>query len=59
MNAAPQQPPVTIFWAALSRLFARLLGENAHADLVVTVRDGKVVLVRVDRRYLPQDIPQV
>ncbi len=54
----PQQPSVTSFWTALGRMFANLLARRAHADLVITVRDGKVQLVRVDQRYLPTDIPQ-
>jgi hypothetical protein len=55
----PAQPTVTGFWQTLGRMFAALLASRAHADLVVTVRDGKVQLVRIDQRYLPTDLPRV
>lgn len=62
MNTLAQQPTqqtsVTAFWARLGGVLARLLATNAHADIIVTVRDGKVHVVRVDQRYLPTDIPQ-
>jgi hypothetical protein len=59
LTQPPQQPsPVTSFWTGLGRLFARLLAERAHVDLIIHVREGKVQSVRVDRRYLPTDLPQ-
>lgn len=61
MNAIkPQQPAqsVTSFWTSLGRLFAKLLAERAHVDLILHIRDGQVQSVRTDRRYLPTDLPQ-
>jgi len=59
----PQQPQppasITAYWQAIGRVFAQLLTEHAHADLVITVREGKVTLTRIDRRYLPTEVPKV
>ena len=54
----PQPPTVMTFWTSVGRLFAQLLAKRAHADIIISVMDGKVKLVRVDQRYLPTDIPQ-
>jgi len=51
-------PPIISFWMGVGRMFAKLLATRAHADLVITVVDGHVKLVRVDQRYLPTDLPQ-
>jgi hypothetical protein len=39
-------------------MLAALLGDKAHADLIITVRGGKVEMVRVNRSFLPTDLPR-
>lgn len=55
-SAAPSFP---VFWNVLGRLVVGMLGQRAHGDVIITLKDGKVQLVRVHRSYLPADLPQV
>ena len=40
------------------KMLGRLIQEKAHAQLVIVVRDGKFQFMRVDRTYLPNDLPE-
>lgn len=48
-----------VFWHMLSRMVAALLGERAFADVVLIMRDGKISQVRVNRTFLPEQLPKV
>ncbi len=60
MMAAQAQPQaaanVVALWNQLGAKFAELLRTGAHADMIITVRDGKVQLVRVSQSFLPSDM---
>lgn len=44
------------FMQGLNREIALLLAQKAHADVVITVRNGTIELVRVNRSWLPADV---
>lgn len=54
-----QAPPAVNFWTALGRLVAQLLDERAHVQVVLTLKDGSIQLVAVNRTFLPSDLPKV
>jgi hypothetical protein len=41
------------------RLISRLMTDHAHAEVVLTIQDGNLRQVRVNRSYLPGDLPKV
>ncbi len=55
-QAQPQPANVVLLWNQLGAKFAELLRTGAHADMIITVRDGKVQLVRVSQSFLPTDL---
>lgn len=55
-SAAQPKIDVVLFWRQLGAKFAELLRSGAHAELVITVRDGQPTLVRVHQNYLPTDV---
>lgn len=57
MAEHPEQVSVVTFWQKLGAIFAGLLADKAHADLTITVRDGRVQHVTVNRNYLPGGLP--
>lgn len=59
MNQNAPTPGLPVFISLFSRLVAKLLAERAHCDVVLQLKDGKVQLVRVNRSYLPGELPQV
>jgi len=52
------QLSIPVFWQLLGGVFARLLGEKAHAELSITIRAGHVQTVNVNRHYLPTELPK-
>lgn len=59
LNQNAPTPGLPVFITLFSRLIAKLLAERAHCDVVLQLKEGKVQLVRVNRSYLPADLPQV
>ena len=49
----------TPFATKLVRLVRQLMAEHAHVNVVVTIKDGSIQVVRVDRSYLPDKLPEV
>ncbi len=47
------------FWATLGRVLVRLLKERAHGQVVLTIHNGDVVLVDINRKYKPTGLPDV
>lgn len=37
----------------------QLVKQKAHVDLTLSLRDGQIKFVRIDRTYLPQNLPNV
>lgn len=56
MNPTPSQ---NVFWVMLGRIFVQLLGERAHAQIVITVKDGAIQPIHINRTYLANDLPKV
>lgn len=60
LNQPVQQPTgIAVFLRMFERIVLRLLGDRAHADIILTVKDGKVQLVRINQSYLPDALPRV
>lgn len=57
----PQGPPlvqpIERFWLRLRRLAIRLMAEKAHVEVTLTIDQGRLVRVRVNRQYLPENLP--
>ena len=43
----------------LGRIFMQLLAERAHVQIVITVKDGALQPVHINRTYLPGDLPKL
>jgi len=59
MAGEQQQLNFATFWTSLGKLVVRLLRERAHGEIVITIQDGNLRLVRVNRNYLPTDLPDL
>jgi hypothetical protein len=57
-TAAPT-PALPVWLTFFGRFITQLLGERAHCDVVLQLKDGKIALMRVNRSYLPADLPRV
>lgn len=56
--AAPT-PGLPVFMTLLGRILAKFLANRDHGDIIITFKDGKLVLVRIQTSYLPGSLPQV
>ncbi|HEV3059586.1 MAG TPA: hypothetical protein VGY48_15155 [Vicinamibacterales bacterium] len=43
----------------LARLISVLLGQRAHAQIVIVVKDGQLQPVHVNQTFLPGELPKV
>lgn len=50
-----QLPP---FAVKLLKLIGRLISDKAHAQVIVTIRDGKVQFIGVNQTYVPDNLPE-
>jgi hypothetical protein len=48
-----------IFGRLFLSLVAKLMREHAHAEVVIIIAEGNLRQVRVNRSFLPTDLPQV
>jgi hypothetical protein len=48
-----------IFWRLFGLVVSRLIGERAHAEVVLVMAEGKLQRVRINRSFLPGDIGAV
>jgi hypothetical protein len=55
----PERIDFVPFWATLGRVLVRLLKERAHGQVVLTIHNGDVVLVDINRKYKPTGLPDV
>ena len=60
----PQSPGVAaptfdIFWTLLGRIVQKLLADHSHGDVIITIKDGRVQIVRLHTSYLPGQLPRV
>lgn len=56
MNATP---PLQTLLTQINRLIAALVQQHAHAQVVVTLKDGVAMSVHVNQTFLPGDLPKV
>jgi hypothetical protein len=56
MAAAPTtaQKTAAIIFAQVDKI----IRERGHGQIIVSVRDGKVQLIKVERSYLPENAPE-
>jgi hypothetical protein len=47
------------FWGLFGKLIARLAREHAHAEVVLIMHEGQIKQVRVNRSYLPENLPDI
>jgi hypothetical protein len=50
---------VNVFWQMLGRLFIHLMGERAHVQIIITLRDGAIQPVHINRTFSPDNLPKV
>lgn len=48
-----------VFWRLYGKLVTRLMRERAHAEVVILMRAGDLTQVRINRSYLPRDLPEL
>jgi hypothetical protein len=56
--ATPTVNPLEKTIQGILKLLGKLLRERAHAQLVITVRDGKIQLIDERRSFLPENLPE-
>lgn len=47
------------FWQLFAKVVGGLMGQKAHAEVTLTLRDGQIQLVRINRTYSPENLPNV
>lgn len=58
MADSPQPLNLGSFWALLGKVALRLVKERAHAEISVIFDNGTIKIVRVNRTYLPGNLPE-
>jgi hypothetical protein len=58
--APPGQPPTSlaVFWQMLGRVVAQYAQSSAHVDITITMKNGKVELLRFTQTCLPTQLPR-
>jgi hypothetical protein len=58
--APPGQPPASlaVLWQMLGRVVNQYAQSNAHVDIVITMKNGKVELLRFTQTCLPTQLPR-
>lgn len=47
------------FWQQLGRLVLAHLANKSHVEIVITLRDGGVQIVRANQSFQPDGLPKV
>jgi hypothetical protein len=47
------------FWSLLGKLVVRLMKERMHGEVVLVFHEGNLSIVRVNRSFLPGNLPEV
>ena len=55
--AAPALTPLPLFAQGLLKMITRHIANKAHAQITITIRDGKVQLVSETQTHLPDNLP--
>jgi hypothetical protein len=59
MASPPTELNFPFFWGLLGRLAVKLLKERAHGEITLIFENGNIKIVRVNRVYLPNNLPDV
>lgn len=46
------------FWSLLGKLVVRLMKERAHGEIVLILQEGSIQRIRINRSYLPGNLPE-
>lgn len=57
MAAPTLHAPLPPFAQKLLTMVARLVANKEHAQVVITIRDGKVQFIGVNHTYRPDNLP--
>ena len=57
-QAAPAPFGFPVVWHKIGRIVARLLATRAHTDVIISVKGGKLEMVRVNQAFRPEDLPE-
>lgn len=52
-------PGLAVLLSKVGKILSALLATKAHADIVITVKDGNIQVFRVNQSFLPQQLPDV
>jgi hypothetical protein len=55
----PQPLNFALFFISLQKLLGHLVKERAHAQVIITFHQGVIPFVEIQRKYKPNDLPQV
>jgi hypothetical protein len=56
--APPARPQgIDVWWMRLGRIVVKLCAQRAHCDVVITIKDGSIQLVRVNQSFQPNGLP--
>jgi len=60
VQPVPAQAPssIQILGSIVWRVVTQLCGARAHADVIITIKDGRVQFVRVNQTFLPEQLPR-
>lgn len=56
---ASPSPSFAVFWAMLGKIVQKLASDRTHGDIIITMKDGAIQLVRVHTSYLPHQLPRI
>ena len=59
MMATTSTPTLQAFLTQLGRLLQVFIGQRAHVQIVIAVKDGQLQVVHVNQSFLPGDLPKV
>lgn len=56
---AQPMPGFDVWWLKLGRIVAHLLKTRAHTDVVITIKEGQIQLVRNNQSFRPDQLPNL
>lgn len=48
-----------MFWNILGKLAVKLMQQRAHGEIVITLHEGSIPLIRINRAFKPHNLPDV
>ena len=47
------------FWSIFTKVVGGLIGQKAHAEVILTLHDGQIRFVKINRTYTPENLPNI